>query len=175
MTPWTDMTSVWTWKKTISSTWHNATEMPQHKRDCYELWLYCTRMHNAPLRWIKQKVFKIVPLWSLSFPSESRRLHLHSQTVSVWAANSNTEITYSVAHGTLSALVQAWKEGREGGIRFSSPEIGHTGGAILVRPPPAGCVMKAQDSWSPAADWNTEKGFFKLVFAEKIEYIHYVI
>lgn len=53
------------------------------------------------------------------------------------SANSNSEITYSLAHGTLSALVQAQRDGREGAIRFSSPEIRHTGGVMLVRTPPA--------------------------------------
>lgn len=102
--------------------------MLQHNSDCHELCLYCTRTHNAQ---------DTVPLRSRPFPSQSCRPLSKSQTVSVPAANPNSEITYSAAHGTVSAPIQAWREGREGGIRFTSPEIRHTRGAALVRPPAA--------------------------------------
>lgn len=107
------------------------TEMLQHSSYCHELCLYCTQTHNA------QEVFQTAPLWCRPFPSQSSRPLSKSRTVSVPTANPNSEITYSAAHGTVSAPVQAWREGREGGIRFTSPEIRHTRGAALIRPPPA--------------------------------------
>lgn len=125
---------LWT-SKTISNTWHNTTEMPQHKGDCHELCFYCNRTDNAQLEQTKGGIFQIAPLRCLSFPSQSSRLLF--KMVSGRAANPNSEITHSAAHGTVSALVQAWRERMEGGIRFSSPEIRHTGGPVIVQPPPA--------------------------------------
>lgn len=65
------------------------------------------------------------------------------QAVQCRAANPNSEISYAAAHGTVSVLNQACKERREGGIKFTSPEIRHTGQALLVGPPPAGLLLRS--------------------------------
>lgn len=119
----------------------------------------------------KETVFKIVALWCLSALTGASRFLLQAQTAWVRAANSNSEIAYFVAHGAVRVLVRAWRERREGGIRFSSPEIRRSGGASAVRPPPAvlGSVMEHPDS-SGSSCWLRGDSF-KSVFAEKINYM----
>lgn len=110
--------------------------MPQHKGDCHELCSYCNRKDNAQLDRTKQGDFSntssAIPVFSLTVQHS-----LLFKMILVQAANPNSVITYCATHGTVSALVRAWRERMEGGIRFASPEIRHTGGAMLVRPRPA--------------------------------------
>lgn len=140
------------------------TEMLQHSSYCHELCLYCTQTHNA------QEVFQTAPLWCRPFTSQSSRPLSKSRTVSVPTANPNSEITYSAAHGTVSAPVQAWREGREGGIRFTSPEIRHTRGAALIRPPPA---VRAWCNGAPPLLLTTEtlRGRLNLISSRREDHL----